>query len=89
MNYVWAVVINLVVLILAVGGIIAVHRWVSAKKNKITLDVIIALVMRVSGLSSQTFIGVLQVFPSSTARPTSANGLSAELRPTQYTGALF
>ena len=54
MNYVWAAVLTLVVL---VGGIIAVHRWASTKKTKITLDIIITLVTGLVALASQTFIG--------------------------------
>lgn len=87
MKYVWAAVIALAVVGLAAGGIIGVHRWVAAKKLKIALDVIIPLVLAVMGLASQTFIGVLQIFPSS-ASP-SATPLSSGLCPSQEVGALL
>lgn len=89
MNYVWAAVLTLVVLIVLVCGIIAVHRWASTKKTKIALDVIVTLVTGVVALASQTFIGALQVFPSAAARPTPAGAPSTSLCPAQYTGALI
>jgi hypothetical protein len=89
MNYVWAAVFTLVVLIVVAGGITAVHRWASAFKTKIALDVIVALVTAVVALASQTFIGVLQVFPSAAARSPAKNAPSTALCPTQYSGALL
>lgn len=63
MKYVWAGALTLGILAVLVGGIIAAHRWASTTKTKIALDVIVTLVTGVVALASQTFTGVLQVFP--------------------------
>jgi hypothetical protein len=88
MNYAWAALSTFIVLIVVAFGVIGAHRWASSKKTKITLDVIAALVTGVVALATQTFTGVLQVFPSETTSA-SNNGQHAALCPIQDSGALL
>lgn len=89
MNYVWASVITLGVLLLAVVVIIAIRRWVSTKKHKIKLGEIIGLVTGGVALASATFFSALQVLPSAPAPPTPANAQSTPLCPSKNSGALI
>lgn len=89
MKYLWAALLTLVVLGVLAGGIIAVHRWTSALKTKIALDVIVALATGLAALASQTFIGVLQVFPSDAVQSVPKNVSPTLLCPTRYSGALL